>query len=158
MDDRRGIFPNVTFCLGCVSLLLVALGVTSCADEGPPDETLPEGEVHALTLWNRSQFEILRVVAASPRGEWPEQEIVTPGGAPLEREAALRVEGFVSGSTITFERERASGGAQIAVSTLTPVYVDEVGYTLVLFDDSFRLLYPWSESNPYGTPEAQGVP
>lgn len=79
-----------------------------------------------------------------------ERELVTLEDRPLGQEETFVVENFVSGATLSVMRERAAGAGLIEVSSATGFYPDADGYTIIVFDDTFRLLAPWSEDNPHG--------
>lgn len=79
-----------------------------------------------------------------------ERDLLTLEQRPLGQEEVLVVDGFVSGATLSVMRERAAGAGLIEVSSAQGLYPDADGYTIIVFDDTFRLLTPWSEDNPYG--------
>lgn len=79
-----------------------------------------------------------------------ERDLVTLEDRPLGQEETLVVEGFVSGATLSVMRDRAAGAGLLEVSSAQGFYPDADGYTIIVFDDTFRLLAPWSSDNPYG--------
>ena len=106
-----------------------------------------EGEEHPLTIWNNSQYAVRELRALPPTSANGAEPLQL--GA-LELEAHVEVEAFVSGSTVSFVRDRVEGGEAIEITTEEGVYVDSAGYTLVLWDDGFRLLAPGNARNPFG--------
>lgn len=149
--------------LWCGLLFLMSV---SCADmQDFPDETA--GVPFTVTIWNRSQYEVEALTLVDvPSTDDSEQAgslvgggdvgtraLLVQGDAPLSYEQTMRVQGFVSGSRVSFVRERFKGGEKIEIISSQPFYPDSEGYTIVLFDDTFRLLSPDSDSNPYGVVE-----
>ena len=146
--------------------LLVTISPLGCADSGF-EGARARGARHAVTIWNRSQFDILEVslvdvpavyddepgasvsskpiIEARERVElWTSQE----AGA-LAQEEAFLAEEFVSGARVAFVRERASVGDELLeVVSVEAFELGREGYILVLFDDSFRLLDPDSTQRP----------
>lgn len=124
-----------------LSLLIVFLlvGLQGC---GTGDLGFPQ----PLTLWNQSQYELLEVsVHPGPNSEGA-PNLAEAGLLPGER---LEVPEFMSGSFVTVVRRRVGVGDRIAVSTEEGVEVPGPGYTLVIYDTSFRLLEP---DSPLNTP------
>lgn len=109
------------------------------------------GEVIPITVWNRSQYTVDSLKISADGVFLEASELLTE---PLDPEDALLVDTFASGDYVTFARERVEGGDSIAVTTSRPIGVSETGYTLILFDEDFRLLDPDSPDNPYSVIEA----
>lgn len=126
--------------LSALVMSLASLALASCASDAAEVAPASDGEVHPVTLWNRSQFAIDDIYLHEPGESYQDVEPLELD-APLATEAKFGVSDFVSGSLITFVRARPDGRA-IAVTSSEPIYVDREGFTVVLFDDSFRLLEP----------------
>ena len=134
--------------------LLPGCGADSNFEETPPGAGAP----FRVTIWNRSQFELRAITIASEGGDSSssggelggERELVSLEDRPLAQEESLLVDGFISGATVSVVRERAAGAGLIEISSAQGLYPDADGYTIIVFDDTFRLLAPWSEDNPYG--------
>jgi hypothetical protein len=148
-------------------LSCAAISTGGCAaDIDSNNEQGEPAQAYSLTIWNRSQFPIksLELVGVPARlstdgsimTEAVDSMPVWREGEPaLQMEQTFVVQGFVSGSRVSFQRERAAGAMPIEVMSVEGFVLDQDGYTLVLFDDSFRLLYPWSEENPNGASRVQ---
>ena len=109
------------------------------------------GQVHPVTVWNRAQFVVHEVTLVPPASaKEPAKRVMAE---VLEIDGFVLDTEFVSGSLVSFLREKVQGGTKIVITTEEPVYVDTDGYTLVLFDDAFRLLGPGHPQNPYGNPQ-----
>lgn len=92
-----------------------------------------------LGVWNRSQFELLQVKVHSSAEPNPEaenrlSEPLAPG--------AETVLPFTSTFHLTVVRKKVEVGEPIAFTTAEPVNADTDGFTLVVFDEAFRLLAP----------------
>ena len=123
-----------------LALFLCALSCSGCAGEDAED-VASEEEPHSVTIWNRGQFSIETIHLHETSFWSPEQhEGMSLIDAPLEPEATLD-ETITSGTYVTFVRTRPDG-EPLAVTTSQPIIVDAEGYTLILFDDSFRLMRP----------------
>ena len=116
---------------------------------------LPYEQALALTMWNRSQFTVEQLyVHAAPEPSNPTSLL---DERPLAPEAHLLV-AFDSGNYVTAVHGRANGVGRVAVTTEDAVLVDAPGYTLLIFDYSFRLLTPDSPDNPFGAVRLDGGP
>ncbi len=159
---KRRVF--VSFVLCHAAFFYMGCAADESIDEGP----VATDEVYPVTIWNRSQFAVEEVtlvdvpVRLDPNDSsvklaeaMPRVPVWEGGPTPFEVEQAVVVSEFISGSRVAFVRELVSGGESIKVTSEKGFFVDQPGYTVVLFDDSFRLLYPWSEDNPYGAPREQ---
>lgn len=117
--------------LGAVAIALV---MPACAGEAAP----PQAVEVILGLWNRSQFELLEVrVHASPDALGAENLLAEP----LAREATVEL-AFTSTYYVTVVRKKVDVGDAIALTTAEPVIAETDGFTLVVFDEAFRLLSP----------------
>ncbi len=114
----------------------VLVGCAGADDEpdGPPESA---GEQYPLTLWNRSQFTITAVYTHAPETAWEQTDPVIATAIAPEEQVGLSA--FTSGERVTFVRQRPDGEG-LTVTSEAPIYIDQSGYTLVLFDTSFRLL------------------
>ncbi len=129
---------------------LALMFLSACAGDDDSEVTMPYdsvGEVHAITLWNTSQFSIRELEITPPNGDPSLQQIVV---GELSINTHTLVENFISGSTVSFVRDKVEGGIAIEITTQDPVYVDGLGYTLQIWDDDFRLLTPQHSQNPFG--------
>lgn len=162
LNSPRFFSIMLVFVLSCV-----VVSVTGCsADAANNNEQGEPAQAYSLTIWNRSQFPIqsLELVGVPARAS-ADDSIVSEavasmsvwgdGESALQMEQTFVVQDFVSGSRVSFQRERAAGAMPIEVQSVDGFVLDQEGYTLVLFDDSFRLLYPWSEENPHGASRVQ---
>ena len=143
-----------TFFETSATTLLLLATLVACADEGVAIQNVEDdslGQEHLVTLWNRSQFELKEVMVAPPAVA--NAEVLVHAEA-MVIEDYFTVADFVSGSHVSFVREKVNGGEEIAVQTTEPVYVDKDGLSLVLFDDAFRLLPPEHAQNEFGELEA----
>ncbi len=136
----------------CAVVLLLLPACAGDMDGEPVGIEGSRGEVHAITVWNTSQFAIREIESIPPAEDSSLQPIVI--GA-LERGEHIVVENFVSGSTLTFVRDKVQGGDALKITTQSPVYVDGPGFTLLIWDDAFRLLTPQHERNPFGAVGAE---
>lgn len=109
-----------------------------------------EGQVHPVHLWNRSQFDV-REITISPPPSVDAGLTQVLGELPIDEE--VQIEAFVSGSSVAFLRDRVAGGDPIQIETDQPVFVNAAGFTLLLFDDAFRLLGPDHPDNPFNATE-----
>ena len=117
--------------------LAVALalgGAVACAGqhEGPPVDT-------TLTIWNRTQSELLEL-----RVHDGETYTLAPNllSAPLPVEEQFAVP-FTQGQRVTVIRHRVQDDDPTAYTTAIDLDdVDAAGFTLVVFDRSFRLMKP----------------
>lgn len=100
----------------------------------------------AFTLWNRSQFEVKAVYAHAGPEPVMESDLLEGQGLVPEQARTVTLEG---GPYFTAVRPRVDGASDLAVTTEEPLEVDGPGYTLVIFDVSFRLLRPGSPDNPF---------
>ena len=109
------------------------------------DYCMSQGQEMSLTVWNRSQFEAHEIRIHSS---------ADPTKAALEIDEPLppgeyrRIDAFPSGHYLTYVRDENAFGPEIAVTTESPVCVESSGYTLVMFDSDFRLLWPDSSQAP----------
>ncbi len=127
--------------------------LAGCADDAGFVERDPlrdtRGEPHPLLLWNQSQYSLYQLSFLPPDLEDPTLSV-----EELARDERVMLEDFRSGSAISFVRDKVQGGAQITIETQAPVYIDAEGYTLLIFDDAFRLLEPAHPQNPQREPNA----
>ena len=107
-------------------------------------------------IWNRSQFDLLEIRVHPDSVSVEDADNFTPDG--LAQEAHLLVPEFRSGDLVTAVRRRVDVGELIAVTTAEPVEINGYGYTLVVFDTSFRLLSPASADNPFADVYPDGGP
>ena len=131
------------------SLVTLALSLgAGCGADAQVENSEPyeQGYVGPITIWNRSQFELLEVEVSDPETD----EFAPVISAPLGQEESVEVWMFEEGASVAFVRERAEGGKMLRVETGQGVDVDASGYTLIIFDDTFRLLPPDHEDNPFG--------
>lgn len=117
-------------------LLGVALcGITSAcgADSEPTPET------NDLDIWNRSAFELreLKVHSGLAGHVSASNELSEP--LLDEHGATVSLE---TGQYVTVVREKVENGELIAFTTAEPPNVDAAGHTLVVYQESFRLLKP----------------
>ncbi len=92
-----------------------------------------------LTVWNRAQSELLAVIVHD--GEIYDQtlSVITE---PLAVEARLELD-FVQGQRLTVWRRKVELADPVAYTTARGLdEVDGEGFTLIVFDQSFRLLSP----------------
>jgi hypothetical protein len=95
-----------------------------------------------LTIWNRSEFELLEVrVHDTLDYQNAPNQLQNP---PLPDEGQIEVP-FESGQYVTVIRRRVSGGERIAFTTGQGLDVPTNSYTLLVFQQSFRLLPPEDE-------------
>mgnify|MGYP001606593133 CR=1 FL=1 len=125
------------------SVAWVALALAACRDDG--GERPFSG---ALTVWNRGQFEVLHLYVHTDSDYRDDVDLLATSG-PLAVETSLSIADFKSGTKVTFVRKKIDVGDEIAVTTNSGVEIDRIGYTLVLFDESFRLLEPDNIDNPF---------
>lgn len=130
-----------------LAVLAPSLGAGCSADaQVGNNEPYDQGYVGPLTIWNRSQFDLLEVEVSDPETG----EFAPVISEPLRQEESVEVWMFEEGARVAFVRERAEGGRTLRVETSQEVDVDASGYTLIIFDDTFRLLPPDHEDNPFG--------
>jgi hypothetical protein len=116
-------------------VVLLALA-TACADEGLQKD--PTGEPVTITLWNRSQFELIDVRVHEDETYAEAPNVLT---APLAAEAQLPLDAQV-GDFVTVIRRKIEVGDTIALTTARRLDDMRTGSTLVVFDEAFRLLPP----------------
>jgi hypothetical protein len=135
---------------GCGAALALGAALSGCECLA-----LPQEYALALTMWNRSQFAVERLYLH--RAPEPSDPTSLLDERPLAPEAHLLV-AFDSGHYVTAVHGRANGVGRVAVTTESAVTLDGPGYTLVIFDYSFRLLAPDSPDNPFGAAQFDGGP
>ena len=119
----------------------------ACGDDtgSRPRPPLEPPEPIPLTLWNRSQFELTELYV-HPGSRYVDATNLLETGLTLGD--SLLVESFYNGNRITIVRQK-NAGERIALTTARDIVVHRPGYTLIVFDDSFRLLTPSSVDNPF---------
>lgn len=115
--------------IGVLGLLLAA-----CGGDGLPHTALET----VLTVWNRSQFELLELRVHDRLDYSGAANLLS---APLAVEERFDVD-FVQGQYVTVIRRKVEVGETIAFTTERGVDTDEHGCTLIVFDEAFRLLRP----------------
>jgi hypothetical protein len=124
-----------------VYLLGLALLLVGCAANGKLGAAPATQGPFTLTVWNRSQFELLELhVHGSSGYQNTDNELEAP---PLGLEAKIDLEVY-TGNYFTVVRQRIDVGEEMALTTATPVSLGRDGYTLIVFDESFRLMNPGS--------------
>jgi hypothetical protein len=118
-------------------LLTLALLVAACGDG--------EGQVPVvdttLTVLNRSQFELLELYVHELESYDEAENLLV---APLAPDAELVVD-FTTYWFVTVVRLKIAVGDPIAVTTAEGLEVGAEGFTLIVFDESFRLMDPGSD-------------
>jgi hypothetical protein len=116
-------------------LALLVLSIAGCGGETPSHEPVAT----TLTVWNRSQFELLELYVHDGDTFDGATDLLS---APLAVEASIDV-AFTTGQFVTVVRKKIDVGDEISLTTA--VGLDDVtseGYTLIVFDESFRLMNP----------------
>lgn len=119
------------------ALLLVSMMLApACGDDklAPPPSPIPV----QLTLWNRSQFEI---IDARLHGDAAYASAPNLLAEPLPVEAQIVVTAD-TGTYVTVIRRKVEVGDTIALTTARRLDDIEDGSTLVVFDEAFRLMPP----------------
>jgi hypothetical protein len=101
-------------------------------------EQKPPVTVTHLTIWNRSEFELLELYA-TPDTHYAGAE--NHLSQPLLNEARVTIP-FASGEYVTVVRRRVAGGERIAFTTAEPIEPRQDYSILVVFQESFRLEPP----------------
>lgn len=117
-------------------LLASSWGAASvgCAAQEPE----PPVTVTHLTIWNRSEFELLELyVTPDTHYAGADNHL----SEPLPDEARVTVP-FASGDYVTVVRRRVAGGERIAFTTAEPIEPKEDYSILLVFQESFRLEPP----------------
>ncbi|MBN1962769.1 MAG: hypothetical protein JW841_17700 [Deltaproteobacteria bacterium] len=129
-------FGRYPLFIAVISILVLAItGSTGCAagpDKQPPVET-------TLTIWNRTQTEIEELRIHNKKSYSDAENLLAQ---PLAVEATVEVD-FIEGQFVTVFRRRVENDDPTAFTTEHGL--DEVkgdGYTLIIFDQSFRLMQP----------------
>jgi hypothetical protein len=118
--------------------ITAALGCGGDLGEDFPSETPVDV---TLTVWNRSQFELLELRVH----DGTDYDLVSSLlSTPLAIEAQADVP-FTSLQRVTVFRRKVGVGDVIALTTSIGLPIFEEGYKLIVFDDSFRLLEPETE-------------
>ena len=121
-------------------LILIVFGAPACGEGSSSKEDRGE---FPLNIWNRSQFELLELhVGAITLDNLLEE--------PLGIEDRFVIKAFPSGALVIVVRRKVEVGERIAIKTASGVSVPSPGYTLIVFDTSFRLLAPENVDNPWG--------
>lgn len=115
--------------------MTTALLTSGCAG----DDTLGRPIDVNLGVWNRSQFELLEVKAHANAEPHPEGPNLLTEPLPPGTETVLP---FTSTFHLTVVRKKVEVGEPIAFTTAVPVIAETDGFTLVVFDEAFRLLAP----------------
>ena len=123
----------------------MSLTVASCAEGDSP----PPRDPYPMTLWNRSQFDLLEI-RLHPGLSYDDAENILD--AELAPEAEISIADFRSTDRVTVIRRKVDVGERFALTTGAGITIGSPGFTLVVFDESFRLLEPDSPNNPFGEP------
>ena len=124
------------------AVLGTAVGACARAPEPPRRQAWP------LNLWNKSQFSLEQIYVHVDDAAYAVGSKLLD--APLGVDDWIVHREFLSGSFVTVIRKKIDVGDRIAITSAEGIDPDSPGYTLMIFDDSFRLLYPTSSHNPWG--------
>ncbi len=114
---------------------LLASAAAACNEGGTSGGPLPS----MLTVWNRSQFELLAVYVHRETDYLGTENLLAE---PLPIDAVVDV-ALYGGQSVTVVRKKIEVGEEIALTTARGLdEVDGPGYTLMVFDDGFRLMEP----------------
>ena len=114
-----------------LSLAALVLAGASCAVT--EDEW---GEAAEVRVWNRSQFPLLRIYLHYDAGFADAENLLEE---PLELDAKVLVT-INSGEYLTVVRHQVQDGPELAMTTAEPFNFTAEHYTLMVFDESFRLV------------------
>lgn len=118
-----------------ILLSVLSVALAGCSGEDADPNIVPPVPVR-LTLWNRSQFELLDVRAHEAPGYAGSANLLIE---PLAIEARLDLD-VLRGDRITVIRRKVEVGDTIALTTGRALTDIGDGSTLVVFDEAFRLL------------------
>jgi len=119
---------------------------------------------HSLVVWNQSDFDLYDLRTHDSRDNYTEKEnmLTSPlqgrdgqTGALSTDGAVFSIEDFYPGTFVTVFRrkiETQQDGPKITLTTGEGLALRSSGYTLVVFDQSFRLMFPNNAGNPFGAP------
>jgi hypothetical protein len=122
-------------------IILALLSVPACADEGLGPGGPVTHDPFPLTVWNRSQFDLEQVRVATTF-----EQFLTE---PLPHDGHIFIPSVDWGARISVVRYKVEHGPLIAYTTAEGLELSDPGYTLVVFAESFRLLYPTNPDNPW---------
>jgi hypothetical protein len=126
---------RTSHCLLTLAAFLAALAVGGCGSR--EDKAAPVST--SLSVWNRTQTDLLELRLHDSAGYTEATNLLT---TPLAVESSLEV-AFVQGQYVTVFRHRVANDDPMAFTTARALNeVAGAGYTLVVFDRSFRLLSP----------------
>jgi hypothetical protein len=136
MDAAMRIGDHFLALAAMAAAVTVALTAGGCASQSTEPVPLVQS---TLSVWNRAQSELLELRLHGSEGYFEATNLLA---APLASETSVDV-AFLQGQYVTVLRCRVADDDPMAFTTARGLHeVDGDGYTLVVFDKSFRLLGP----------------
>jgi hypothetical protein len=136
MDTAMRLCPR--FLILALALLWGGAALGGCSHSARKEHVPVSTE---LSIWNRAQSELIEIRIHGDE-EYGEAENRLP--APLAVESSVDLP-FVQHQYVTVFRRRVADGDPVAFTTGRGLdEVDAPGYTLMVFDQSFRLMPPGS--------------
>ncbi len=116
-------------------LVLLALGVAACgSDKQPADQQQPV----ALSVRNYAALPLDQLYVHGGLSYKGAQNLLAE---PLAEKAEVQVR-IIAGQRVTVVRKKSSLSDLMSLTTAEPLPVQADGYTLLVFDESFRLMEP----------------